>query len=104
MTARASSVRKPESRARGARLGFRVDARTKRLVERAAELERRNLTDYCLTTLAEAARRTIERHETLVLSEQERRVFFETLVNPPKPNARLRRAFEAQRRRIAPQE
>jgi len=101
MPARAIA-RKPEARARSARLGFRVDAATKRLVERAAELERRKLTDYCLTALTEAARATIERHETLVLSEQERRAFFEALIHPPKPNARLRRAFEAQRRRIAP--
>lgn len=112
MAARASATRKlggkdpgdkpPEPRARGFRLGFRVDRRTKELVEHAAELERRSLTDYCLTALTESAQGTIARHETLRLSEQERRAFFEALVNPPKPNARLRRAFEAQRRRIAP--
>ena len=36
-----------ENRARAERLGFRVDESTKRLVERAAQLERRKLTDYC---------------------------------------------------------
>lgn len=88
-------------RMRGARLGFRVDARTKDLVERAAELESRSLTDFCLTVLAEAALSTIARHQTLVLSERDRQVFFDTLINPPKPNARLRRAVSAARRRIA---
>jgi uncharacterized protein (DUF1778 family) len=87
-------------RARGARFSFRVDVETKALVERAAELERRNLTDFCLTALADAARETISRHETLVLSERDRAVFFDTLVNPPKPNPRLRRAFAAARLRV----
>lgn len=91
-----------ERRSRGARLGFRVDDETKALVERAAELERRKLTDYCLTALTEAARRTIARHEMLVLSDRDRETFFDALINPPKPGARLRRAALAARRRIAP--
>jgi len=91
-----------ESRAREARLGIRVDGRTKQIVVRAAKLERRSLTDFCLTALTEAARRTIARHETLVLSERDRRIFFDALVHPPKPNTRLRRAFRLERKRLAP--
>jgi uncharacterized protein (DUF1778 family) len=88
-------------RARSSRLGFRVDAQTKKLVERAAALERRSLTDFCLTVLTEATRATISRHETLLLSERERQVFFDALVRPPKPNARLRRAFRSAKERMA---
>jgi len=91
-----------ERRARAARLGIRVDGRTKEIVARAAELERRSLTDFCLTALTEAARRTIARHETLVLSERDRQIFFDALIHPPKPNARLRRAFKIERERLAP--
>jgi uncharacterized protein (DUF1778 family) len=91
-----------ERRAREARLGFRVDGRTKEMVERAAKLERRSLTDFCLTALAGAAREALARHEALVLSERDRQIFFDTLINPPRPNARLRRAFKAERERIAP--
>jgi uncharacterized protein (DUF1778 family) len=97
-----SAAEAKERRTRGARLGFRVDNRTKKLVERAAELERRNLTDFCLTALTEAAERTIARHETLILSERDRQVFFDTLINPPKLSARLKQAFKEARRRIAP--
>src|SRR5438552_11923758 len=75
------------------RLGFRVDQPTKALIERAAQLERRKLTDFCMTALTEAARRTIAEHETLVLSDRDRTVFFETLVNPPAPSERLQRAL-----------
>ncbi|HWA88609.1 MAG TPA: DUF1778 domain-containing protein [Rhizomicrobium sp.] len=91
-----------ERRAREARLGFRVDDRTKQMVERAAKLERRSLTDFCLTALADAAREALARHETLELSQRDRQTFFEALVHPPRPNARLRRAFKAERGRIAP--
>ncbi len=82
-----------ELHGRGCRLGFRVDPETKRLVERAAALERRSMTDYCLTALAETTRETIARHENLVLSERDRAAFFDALIHPPRPNARLRRAF-----------
>ena len=89
-----------ERRVREARLGFRVDNRTKKMVERAAKLERRSLTDFCLTALSEAARQTLARHQTLFLSERDRRIFFDTLIHPPKPNARLKRAFKLERERI----
>jgi uncharacterized protein (DUF1778 family) len=93
---------KAEGRARVARLGFRVDEATKRLVERAAELERRKVTDFCLTALTEAARQTISRHESLVLSDEARAAFFDILLNPPAPHERLRRASDAERRRVLP--
>jgi uncharacterized protein (DUF1778 family) len=51
-------------------MGFRVDEPTKALVERAAQLERRKLTDSCMTALTEAARRMIAEHETILLSER----------------------------------
>lgn len=95
----ARSATKPsaERRARGERLGFRVDAATKTLVEKAAKLERRKLTDFCLTALVSAARRTIASHSSLVLTEADRAAFFDALVNPPEPNARLRRAVRRAR-------
>ncbi|MEO9130049.1 MAG: DUF1778 domain-containing protein [Sphingomonas sp.] len=83
------------------RLGFRLDEQTKALIERAAQLERRKVSDYCLTTLADAARQTISRHETLLLSARDRGVFFDALINPPEPAAKLVRAFADHARRVA---
>lgn len=91
---------KRERRLREERLGFRLDEPTKALIERAARLERRKLTDFCITALTEAARRTIADHETLVLSERDRAVFFDTLINPPAPNKRLERAIAEHGRRV----
>jgi uncharacterized protein (DUF1778 family) len=100
--ASSSTARTEERRSRGSRLGFRVDRKTKALVERAARVERRNLTDFCLTALIDAARKALEQHESLALSAADRAAFFDALVRPPKPNARLRRALRAERSRIAP--
>jgi uncharacterized protein (DUF1778 family) len=97
-----ATTAKDGRRMREERLGFRVDQETKTLIERAAQLEHRKLTDFCMTALTEAARRTIAEHETLVLSERDRAVFFDALINPPAPSERLKRAFAAHRRWIAP--
>lgn len=86
--------------ARDDRLGFRLDEQTKGLIERAAQLERRKVSDYCLTAIAEAARRTIAEHETLNLSERDRATFFEAMIHPPKPNERLARALADHTRRV----
>jgi len=100
--ARSNATQTEDRRGRPARLGFRVDAKTKSLVERAARLERRNLTDFCLTALTDAARKTLERHESLLLTEADRAAFFDALVHPPKPNVRLRRALREESARIEP--
>ena len=83
------------------RLGFRLDGQTKDLIERAAHLQSRKLTEFCVAALTEAARRTIAEHEALVLSDKDRTVFFETLLNPPQANERLVRALAEHKRRIS---
>lgn len=70
------------------------------MIERAAELEHREISDFCINALTEAARQTIARHETLTLSERDRAAFFEALVNPPEPDERLVRAFSLHARRL----
>jgi uncharacterized protein (DUF1778 family) len=86
--------------ARDDRLGVRLDEQTKGLIERAAQLERRKVSDYCVTAITDAARRTIAEHETLTLSERDRAAFFAAMINPPAPGKRLARAFAEHRRRV----
>ena len=95
-----TTAAKSGQRLREERLGFRVDEPTKALIERAARLEHRKLTDFCMTALTDAARRTIAAHETIVLSERDRAVFFDALVNPPAPNKQLQKAFAEHKRRV----
>ena len=100
MAGKRAHAEKLEHRARGARLGFRLDRSIKSIVERAAYLERRSVTDFCLTALGAAAQESIARHETLILSERQRAVYFDALVHPPRPASRLKRALKAERERI----
>ena len=86
---------------RSERLGFRLDEETKDLIERAAQLSRRKVSDFCVTALTETARRTIAEHETLALSERDRKAFFAALLNPPRPSERLKRALAEHKRRVA---
>jgi uncharacterized protein (DUF1778 family) len=87
--------------ARVERLGFRLDEETKDLIERAAHLSRRKVSDFCVTALTDTARRAIAEHETLVLSDRDRKAFFDALVNPPEPSERLARALAEHKRRVA---
>ncbi|OXE36527.1 MAG: hypothetical protein CGW95_07220 [Phenylobacterium zucineum] len=95
-----AAVKSTARNRRDDRLGFRLDEQTKDLIARAALLERRKISDYCLTAIAEAARRTIAEHETLQLSERDRAAFFDALVHPPEPDERLIRAFAEHGRRV----
>ena len=65
-----------------------------------AQLDKHQLGDFCVTALTEAAGQTMSEHQTVVLSERDREVFFDALVNPPEANERLRRAFAEHRSRV----
>lgn len=74
------------------RLEARVSAEQKELFMRAAALQGSTLTEFVVRSLQEAASRTIREHEIMELTAQDREVFIETLLNPPRPNERLRQA------------
>jgi uncharacterized protein (DUF1778 family) len=78
------------SRVRGERLETRVTADQKTLIERAAALQGRTLTDFVLTSLQDAARRAIEEHQRLDLSIRDSQAFVQALINPKPVNDRLR--------------
>jgi uncharacterized protein (DUF1778 family) len=78
------------SRERAERLETRVTADQKSLIERAAALQGRSVTDFVLASVQEAARRAIEEHQRLGLSLRDSRAFVEALVSPAPVNSRLR--------------
>jgi uncharacterized protein (DUF1778 family) len=77
-------------RVRSERLEARVTAEQKGLIERAAALQGRTVTDFLLASVQEAARRTIEEHSRLELSVRDSQVFVDALLNPKPVNDRLR--------------
>ncbi len=86
----ANTARKPADRTRGERLEARITADQKALIQRAAELEGRSVTDYVVSSVQDAAKRTVEAHDVIVLSAAESRAFVDALLQPPPVNERLR--------------
>jgi len=81
------------------RFDARLSAADKRLLDRAAELTGRSLSEFVLTSAREAAERTIERYEVMVLTDpRDQAAFVDALLNPPAPNRHLRRALQRHRR------
>ena len=85
-----AASRTVRGRARAERLEARVTAEQKNLVERAAALQGRTLTDFVLTSLQDAARRAIEEHHQLALSVRDSEAFVDALLTPQPVNDRLR--------------
>lgn len=85
-------------RVRGERLETRVTADQKSLIEHAAALQGRTVTDFVLTSVQEAARRAIEEHQRLDLSIRDSQAFVDALTNPQPVNDRLRDTVQRYRR------
>lgn len=73
---------------KNARLEARVTEEQKQLMERAAFLRGQNLTEFIVSTLAEASTQIIKDREIIELTEQDRLVFANALLNPPVPSDR----------------
>jgi uncharacterized protein (DUF1778 family) len=85
-----AASRPASGRTRAERLETRVTAEQKSLIERAAALQGRTLTDFVLTSVQDAARRAIEEHQQLALSVRDSEAFVDALLNPQPVNDRLR--------------
>lgn len=79
------------------RLEARVSPEQKRLLERAAALEGRTLTDFVVASAQAAALETIARHDVIELTARDSQVFAQALMQPPAPNERLRAAARRHR-------
>lgn len=77
-------------RIRAERLEARITTDQKTLIEHAAALQGRSVTDFVLTSVQEAARRVIEEHQRFDLSVLDSQAFVEALLTPQPVNERLR--------------
>lgn len=81
------------------RMHLRLDARTKRKLERAAAYEARSVSDFVLENAVAAAERVIEAHEKITLSAADWETFHDALINPPEPTETLKQAVRRYRER-----
>jgi uncharacterized protein (DUF1778 family) len=84
------ALKSSKPRVRAERLEARVTMAQKSMIERAASLQGRTVTDFVLASVQEAARIAIETHERLELSRRDTEIFVSALLNPPPINDRLR--------------
>jgi len=83
-------TRKSPSKPATERLEARVPLPIKSLIDRAAALEGRSITDYVIATLERHAEKVVHEHEILQLSTADSHAFARAMISPPKPNRKLR--------------
>lgn len=82
---------------RSERLEARIAPATLDLVRRAAESKGRSVSDFVVDAAREAAERELQELNVIRLAAEEQRRFVELMLEPPKPNAALKRAAAAHR-------
>ena len=83
---------------------YRFDARLnrdqKRLIQRAADLQGRTMTDFVLHSAESAAEKTLRERAMLLLSARETETFVSAILNPPEPGPVLRQAVRHYKNQI----
>ncbi len=82
------------------RFDARLSAEQKLLIQRAADLEGRSMTDFVLQSAQAAAEQAIERRALMVLTARDSEAFAEAILHPPAPGPVLRRAAREYRQKI----
>ncbi len=82
------------------RMHLRLDAKTKRKLERVAAYEETSVSDFVVANAAAAAERVIDSREKIALSAMDWKVFYDALINPPEPNEKLKEAARRYRERV----
>jgi uncharacterized protein (DUF1778 family) len=86
------SARKTAGQEKAWRFDARLNEEQKTLIQRAADLEGRTMTDFVLHSAEAAAERTIQERAMLVLTARETETFVAAILNPAAPGPVLRRA------------
>lgn len=77
------------------RFDTRLPKEQKMLFEKAARLGGyRSLTDFVILTVQQKAKEIIDEREKILATERDNEIFFEALINPPKPDKKLVSAAE----------
>lgn len=85
-----------------ARLEARLTPAAYALVQRAARLQGRSVSDFVVAAAQEAAESTIEQHELIELSRTDQERFAAALLQPSPPTAAMEEAAEAHQQLIEP--
>jgi uncharacterized protein (DUF1778 family) len=84
--------RRKSPKSKAYRFDARLNEEQKTLIQRAADLEGRTMTDFVLHSAETAAERTIEERAILILSARETEAFVDAVLKPAEPGPVLRAA------------
>jgi uncharacterized protein (DUF1778 family) len=93
-TRRARTQKRRISPAKTYRFDARLNEQQKLLIQRAADIEGRTMTDFVLHSAEVAAEQTIEKRAMLVLSARDAKVFVDAILSPRGPGSVLRKAAQ----------
>jgi len=79
-------------KAKAYRFDARLNEEQKVLIQKAADLEGRTVTDFVLRSAQSAAERTLQDRTMLILSARETEAFVDAVLNPATPGPVLRAA------------
>lgn len=88
-TAKASSPRRQTSAVRSGRLGLRTTPVQAALIQRAAEVTQKSITEFVLTSACEKAEQTLLDQRLFLIDEQTWKVFQDVLERPTQVKAGL---------------
>jgi uncharacterized protein (DUF1778 family) len=89
------------ARSKPYRFDARLNERQRLLIQRAADLEGRSLTDFVLHSAEEAAERAIEERTLIMLTARDSEAFVEKLLHPEEPGPVLRTAVKRYKDRLS---
>lgn len=81
---------RPTTRARGSNINVRTSQDTRDLIERAAAVEGKTLTDFVLDSAKQHAIDVLLDQRLFMLSDEQHEAFMHALDNPPEPGPKLK--------------
>ncbi len=84
------------------RFDTRLPKEQKEFFEYAANLGGfRTLTEFVVATVQQQASKIVERHNTILASKRDQEIFFKAVINPQKPNDKLKKAASRLKQAVA---
>ncbi len=85
-----------------ARFDARLSKSQKEFFEMAATISGfKSLSEFVIHATQQVASSIVEKHNALLATEKDRKIFFDALVNPPEPNNSLKEAANLYKKQVA---